>query len=475
VDWLSPAATPSREGWARRAGAIPSGLVAVALGVGTALLGFSGLGGRSIWADEAVSISYALEPVRGLVRSVSHDPNMSLYYGALWVWEHVFGDSLFAIRSLSVLFAALAVVAVYAVGARLFGRGAGVIAALLLATNAFFLTYAQEARGYSLVALLTTTATYFFVEALDGRRRALIAYVVVSALAFYAHFFSVFVTLGQAGIVIARRDPTVDRRRWATAYAAIAAFVAPVVYRSLTLGENPISWIPRPGAHALWVAVRSLAGESTLSVIAIALIVAVRLPTLLGKAFRRRFLLVLTWACLPLLVSFTVSQAHPLFLPRYLIVSVPALALLAAAAISALQPRVAAASLAAVVACAVPGLWRWNDRPAVEDWQRAAAFLSARVEPNDGAAYEMSWAIPAISYYLGDAQNPVRLRWGSADDVLPKPVGPRVWLFVYRDEGSPPGDPVGPLQRALRMRGLHEVAASAFRPDFEIELFTRAP
>jgi hypothetical protein len=443
-------------------------VVTAALGIATGMFALGRLGERSIWGDEAISISYALEPARGLIRSVSHDPNMSLYYGLLWAWQRVFGDGVLAIRSMSVLFAALTVPALYAVGARLCGRTTGLIAGLLLGTNAFVLTWAQEARGYALVLLLTTIATYFFVEALEGRRRSLYVYVAFSALAFYAHFFAVFVTLGQACIVLLQRDGATARRRWAAAYLAMGILVAPVVYRSLTLGTNPISWVPRPGTHALWAAIRSLAGQSALSVVALAVVLALAAPALLRR-HDRRLALILMWAFLPIVLSFAVSQVHSLLVPRYLIVSSPGVALLAAVAITRLAPRAAAVALAAVIAGATPGLWQWYHRPPLEDWKLASTFLASRVQPGDGVAYEMSWAIPALSYYARDVS---QLRWGPADDVLPSPIGDRVWFVAYHDNGSF-GASARHLHAVLRERGLQEVAASDFRPDFRIELFAK--
>src|SRR2546421_345390 len=80
----------------------------------------------------------------------------------------------------------------------LLGRAAGLCAALALATNAFFLVYAQEARGYSLVTLMCALSMYFFLDALDRPRRwSLAGYVIASVLAFYAHYFAVYVTVVQ--------------------------------------------------------------------------------------------------------------------------------------------------------------------------------------------------------------------------------------------------------------------------------------
>lgn len=443
------------------------GIVTLVLGAAMGLFAFGRLGTRSIWGDEAISISYAVEPLRSFLGSVSRDPNMSLYYGVLWVWRRIFGDSVFAFRSVSVLFAALTVPVLYAVGARLYGRTTGLIAALLLATNAFVLTYAQEARAYALVLLLTTVATYFFVDALEGSERSLYAYVVFSALAFYAHFFSVFVTLGQACIILLARRRAAIWRRWGAAYGAMGILVAPVAYRSLTLGKNPINWIPRPGLDDLWSSVRDLAGQTAIPVIALAVVLALATPALLHLRRDYRIVLVLTWALLPIVVPFVVSQVHPIFIERYLIVSSPGIALLTALAVVRLAPPVAALALAAVIACVLPSLWSWYHRPPLEDWKLASTFLASRAQPRDGVAYEMAWAIPALSYYV-----PNRFRWGPADDVLPSPLGTRVWLVVYHENDSF-GAAAQRMHATLRAHGLRKVAASDFRPGFQIELFAK--
>jgi mannosyltransferase len=66
-----------------------------------------------------------------------YDPNMGLYYLLLNFWERIFGESEFAVRSLSALFGALSVSALYLLGARLYGPTVGLVAGLLLALDAF--------------------------------------------------------------------------------------------------------------------------------------------------------------------------------------------------------------------------------------------------------------------------------------------------------------------------------------------------
>ena len=163
-----------------------------ALGLALAGLCSLRLGKRSIWFDEAVSVSYAKRSWADLWDVVTgSDPNMSVYYALLKIWVAIFGDGLWAVRSLSVVAAALTVPVIYALGMRLLGPQWGLAAAVLLSTNAYFLSFAQEARSYALVTLLVTVSMYFFFADLDRLRRTnRVAYILTSSLAFYAHFFA---------------------------------------------------------------------------------------------------------------------------------------------------------------------------------------------------------------------------------------------------------------------------------------------
>lgn len=74
-------------------------------------------------------------------------------------WLAFFGDSDFAIRSLSVVVSLLSIVVVFGIGAYLFGFEAGLLAMLVQAFSPFDVHYAQEARMYSLVVLTSAIST----------------------------------------------------------------------------------------------------------------------------------------------------------------------------------------------------------------------------------------------------------------------------------------------------------------------------
>lgn len=156
-------------------------------------LGFYHLGAKSIWWDEGFSVWVARldwPAAWHLMRSAG--PNMMLYYVLLhfWLWLGL-GEA--AVRSLSTVAAVACIVPFYFLGKRVLGAPYALLASLLFAGNAFFIRYAQEARGYSLALLRVTASGVLFLRAIDQPTAwRWTAYAVVSALAVYAHFFALW-------------------------------------------------------------------------------------------------------------------------------------------------------------------------------------------------------------------------------------------------------------------------------------------
>ena len=116
---------------------------------------------------------------------------MTLYYLLLRFWV-LFGDGEAYIRILSILLGIATLPLVYLLGLRLFGRSAGLIAAFLLALNAFHVQYSLEARSYSLLVLLVTLVSFLFVKCIEQpASRHWFFYVLASVLAIYSHLFAV--------------------------------------------------------------------------------------------------------------------------------------------------------------------------------------------------------------------------------------------------------------------------------------------
>ena len=112
-----------------------------------AALSFYAIADKSLWLDEAFSVALARLGWSEMWRVITErEANMGLYHVLLHYWARL-GTGEFAVRALSAIAATLSIAPVYGIGARLFGVSTGIIAALLLALNAFFVQHAQEAKA----------------------------------------------------------------------------------------------------------------------------------------------------------------------------------------------------------------------------------------------------------------------------------------------------------------------------------------
>lgn len=470
-----------------RASAVPTPRIAVRrtelavalLTVATAAAGFLRLGARSIWLDEAVAVRYAARSFRGLQGEIAGDPNMSLYYELLWAWRRVFGESELALRSLSVLFGALTVPVVFRLGEQLFDRRVGLVAALLTATNPFFLLYAQEARSYSLAAFLVSLSCWFFVRELSdpglGNRVGLVA---SSVLAFYAHFFAAYVIVAQVVALLVLEGRRAFRRSWGLSYLAVVLLVAPVCYLAFRLQDDrdPIGWIGPTTWSRFTDTMHELAGDSfsTLgAVLAVLLLAAPKVAR--SRRLRRGLVLPAAWLVTPVVLAFAVSYAKHMFLAKYLIVCLPALALVTAACLLSLRPRAEGPVLLVVLLLfAAHPLWTWYERPGRENWRDAARLVAARARPGDGVVYQTWVGRSPFSYYLRRLEAPslTVIRSGGDGSTLGRTSLGRVWLVLYQT-----GDVGRRMETSLRRHGFDRAARGRFSTDaadITVELFTRS-
>jgi hypothetical protein len=236
-------------------------IIASVIGI-VALVDLMRLGSPSLWMDEAISIDVARQPFVTLFAAYSSgaESNMILYYLLLHVWLalgsalHIAATEAF-IRLPSAVFAILASVVVYVLGERFFGRFAAIVAALVFTLNGWQLTYAQDARSYSLQLLLVSLTWLGMLAALRPARldwRWWSVFVLSGALSVYTQAISgvALLALGIAfGLLM--MAPTSWRVRARSAFPAIAAgfvvigaLIAPFVYASRR-GPN-MDWLPAP-------------------------------------------------------------------------------------------------------------------------------------------------------------------------------------------------------------------------------------
>ena len=440
--------------------------IVAALTVLAGVLAFLRLRYRAVSFDESVTLKYARGSWSELWHSVTGaDPNMSFYYGLVKLASAAPGDDVFAARSVSALAATLTIPVVYAIGVRLFGTSAGLLAALLVATNVFFLHYAQEARGYALVTFLTAIATYLFLLELGHPRSwTRVGYVASATLAFYTHFFAVWVLLIHALTLAAARRQQALRAPWLASYAAIAALIAPMVLVAVTLDDDLIGWIPKPEAMAIPATFAQLAGDSYLHLAVVVAVSVISLRWTIGSPLAFGIAFTASWAVIPVVGTFAVSDVKPIFLARYFVVCIPAVALLAAGAITSLRPASAAIAAAVIlVALSGPELRTWYGFGGLEDWRTLTGYVQDRTRPGDGIVYNARYAGDSVADYWQSARAPLPVR-ADAQEVSSRA---RVWLVLAHSQ------PTTESLRAALLERYRLEARQRFDGDIAVELYAR--
>lgn len=392
------------------AGALPL-LLAILIALVTC---FHGLAAKSLWFDEAFSVALTRLDWTSMWHVITQqEANMMLYYALLHFWLQL-GTGEFVARAASTVFAVATLVPLYALGRHLLGQRQAAIAVMLMVVNSFFVRYAQELRGYSLVLLLTTTASYLFLIAIEKPSwKRWGVYVVVSALAVYAHFFGALVVAAHALCLVVSRRRQISWANFAVLYGLIWLLISPLVW--LSWGRSVLGWIIAPSLGTVYRLFGALTGGGrTLLWTYFAVCVVAVASTMVGRPGYRRGswnkVFLLSWLLVPLITTFVVSITFkPIFVPRYLIVMLPPLVLLAASGIVAL-PRswLRITTFIVMLALSIRGLVGWYKASPTEDWRSASAYVLSTARPGDGMVFEAPYVRIPFEYYR-------RLRQGNSD------------------------------------------------------------
>jgi uncharacterized membrane protein len=125
----------------------------------------------SLWHDEAFSALLIKYPWGEMLQRIGLDVHPPMYYVFLRFWHYIFGDSLLALRSFSILFGVGTIWAVWLFTKTIFhSEKIALWSALLITLNPFQLKYVTEARMYTMGAFFVVLAGYFLVKALSEQK-----------------------------------------------------------------------------------------------------------------------------------------------------------------------------------------------------------------------------------------------------------------------------------------------------------------
>ena len=419
----------------------------VALGT---VLRLRALGAKSFWLDEIASIVIARMPGNSFWRHLwTEEGNMALYYVMLRPWLQIhLGEA--TVRLLSVLPGIASIPVMYLLGRRLFGRGAGLLAALLLAISPCAVVYSQEARGYSWLLLGTIVSTYLFARLIERPTYAMaFAYALAAGVTFYFHYFGLLVPLAQAVALLALPRERRPGKQLYVAGAVITLLATPVLWMIHIQPGRHLDWVSKPSLLELYHLGVFLAAESGKGVGPVLLVLELALVVVFFRAMmaaRRKvtdrdlfpYALVASGLLTPIVFSLLVSVVRPVFFHRFLIICLPAWMLAVAVGTCALsQMRWRTAAIVAVCALSLVSTWLSYSRMR-EDWRGAVNFLIDNARSQDKVVYYRGVGQFAAESYRdwmpgGGGNRPVAVEVGAPGVDWRTKIGSprRVWLVEY--------------------------------------------
>jgi mannosyltransferase len=387
------------------------------------VLRFWHLGYNSLWLDEAITHYFSSRTLYGIwLIFTGGEFNPPLFY---WI-EHfmlMLGNSEMILRIVPAAAGVLSIPVFYLVGKEFSGRNAGIIAAACAAFSPFLISYAQEARAYTLMVLFLALAMLFFFR---GFKSAALTdwalFGVFSALAFWSHFYAFVMVAALVLFMLVAEVPRVraDPARLKMLGAGLCVFIVlclPLITVTIRLAmlriATPASW----GAQGLDLVVMTFYcllsyPLSFKFMVLLALLGAGLVQTFIlyrNKGFLLVFVTAVTFA-----VSCALSFKIPMD-PRYLIflsiVFYPCIAMSYRTFLSVWNHRaVVYLLIIALFLINVPAFTDYYSGYSKADWRGFAVDLAGRTVPGDTVVVVPLYIDRPLLYYYSVEQNRVLLR-----------------------------------------------------------------
>ena len=200
-----------------------------------AILRFFMLADKSLWLDEGYSLYYSQgtisEIISRLLGTDTGDRFQPLYYLVLYYWQQLFGNSEFAVRSLSAFLGVGAVIILFYTALQLYGKKHALWMALFLSVSSYGIYYSQQTRAYTMLLFLAALQFYFFSKALNIRQKGEIIsrflFWIVTALSL---FCSVFIGVFTLSLCLSHILVYRNLKRWLQWWLPAAIFSLPAVF-----------------------------------------------------------------------------------------------------------------------------------------------------------------------------------------------------------------------------------------------------
>ncbi|WP_243841577.1 glycosyltransferase family 39 protein [Mycobacterium sp. DL592] len=290
----------------------------------------------SLWFDEAATISASTRSFAELWRMLGNiDAVHGLYYLLMHGWFAVFPATEFWSRLSSSLAVGVAAAGVVVVGRQLSTRPVAVTAGVVFALLPRVTWAGIEARSYALCMVAGVWLTALCVTAIRRNRpRWWAGYAALVLLGTLLNVFVVLIVGVHAVLVGVSSDSRSIRLRWAMAALAAVVPAVPFLYFTQTQVFQ-IGWISPLGLHTVGKILQEQYFDHSLTfailsaLVIVAGVVCRSRATLAGTQPARLVIVAIAWIVIPTAALLVYSVVrHPVYYPRYLSFTVPAVALL---------------------------------------------------------------------------------------------------------------------------------------------------
>lgn len=372
-----------------------------------------GAGIPSYWGDEAASVLSGTRPLPSLLNELGAvDAVHGIYYMLLHVWMWAFGTGEWATRALSVIAIGALAAGVVVLGRTWFGRSTAVVAGLLVAVIPRASSLAIEARGYAITAAAAVWLVVLFnrLARQGATRRQWVLFGLLAGVCSWFFLYLLLVPLSLCAVLLLlprwADAPHRDRRQVRVdmiASVGSALLGALPILTLAALQRGQVSFLAHRGyLSPKGVLITPWFSHTAVAVVMWTLIVVGAVVALLRTRQRAQGALALAWLLLPALALIAVDViVAPTYNPRYLAVSLGAVALLAARGIagivSAVRDRVpklgpvtAALIAVMVLGVTVPQYLHQRTPYAKDggaDFRAVASAVAAHAQPGDAVLF----------------------------------------------------------------------------------------
>jgi mannosyltransferase len=302
-----------------------------ALGPGMLMLALGLIGaGRPVLSwDEIATADVARRTPGQIWHLIQHvDGVFAPYYSVSHYWTALAGDGPVALRLPSVVAMAGAAALVGVLGTRYFGAGTGAIAGVVFCLLPNVTRYAAEARPYAFACFFSLLALSLLHRALDRPGPARwIPYAVAVAFVGLSHLIAL-TTLSAHAVAVWRHGSRRTAKSWAASAAPALLALVPIFWLGVHQREEQLSWVPPLSTGVLWKFPGDVVGSEATGW----LVLGFAVLGLCRPLPHRAVLTALAGGPIVAVAAVSLVVA-PYWVPRYLLVVLAPLALLAAAGV----------------------------------------------------------------------------------------------------------------------------------------------